>query len=856
MDKLSSWDCLSLIARTDHGAGAQQDVTNAAQPEATQNHSVKRKSPPPVNQRVVGRMNDALALQTDTSSSNHGTHGSAGNRKRARADRDADSSSDTEREQARVVKQRRRRQSLESTLNHLVEWSHEAHDSLRHFEQNHKILKVLGETQEGEIAKLKEGFTDILEATLLYSTRLEEDHGRLDNYEEQANKDRTAAKDLAARIQKQEDDIVAQLRRLLTSKEVTVIIAEERRAREETMKQSTERLKTMMTDNLTLARDRMDKIDKAINTYQKQSDTGISKVEEGLDRCDRRTTETITIVSALQTQISQAASANDIQEHISLEREARKEALERLPGMWTVSASTLFDTRIASLESEFETTTIPRALEPLQNEMNALSESCKQDLGELNAMMAEIQRKLHVDALKAAFAKETARQNNTISGLQQHVAIEREKRAELEKLVAQADVSHAEDKQQILDAIGAQKDDFARKLKELETAHEVAVEASIQRLRVELHSTTEKADSKAKEIEVLRRRLVKVEADTLRESETRKASITGVQKDIKILNERVDNLCDEVLEARTYNTGESLARSQPTLNSANSHLRTELHAETPEIAAREAAQVVHVEDLTTVRMDSPHDTTQATDLHEIHERLNKLESSGPAGSQDQTANVANVQSHLNYLASEVDALRKCVNECSDIVKPMSADIDLLKRQHMNHDADCKAEHRDQAEAMKARADSMKRQLQSRIDKNADLQSHLYNGHRRTDSPRSLETHSPMRAITSPGDQVSVSHTPKITETEHRFASLEARVNKLITAKELWDLNGLPSRLNTWASNICSDLDVCKKGVAEDVATLLAHFKVLQAQHEKQRRDHENLDAQLRILRGNVQNRGS
>lgn len=115
----------------------------------------------------------------------------------------------------------------------MVEWAHEAHESLRDLEQTQKSLEELHNTQEGEAVKLKEDFSNLLEATFLYNAKLEEVRGRADAYEEQASKDWTVAKDLAARIQKQKEDTAAQLQRLLTFQKVTDITAEERTATQE-----------------------------------------------------------------------------------------------------------------------------------------------------------------------------------------------------------------------------------------------------------------------------------------------------------------------------------------------------------------------------------------------------------------------------------------------------------------------------------------------------------------------------------------------------------------------------------------------------------------------------------------------
>lgn len=135
-----------------------------------------------------------------------------------------------------------------------------------------------------------------------------------------------------------------------------------------------ERLGATITGDMTLTRGRIDKLDETISTYQEQSNTRISGIGETVDR---RTTETATQLSVLQTQISELAIAKDIQEQLVLERKAREKALGELRGVWAVGASTLFDTRIADLESKFETTTIPRALGTLQDTLVALSASSK-----------------------------------------------------------------------------------------------------------------------------------------------------------------------------------------------------------------------------------------------------------------------------------------------------------------------------------------------------------------------------------------------------------------------------------------------------------------------------------------------
>ena len=293
-----------------------------------------------------------------------------------------------------------------------------------------------------------------------------------------------------------------------------------------------------------------------------------------------------------------------------------------------------------------------------------------------------------------------------------------------------------------------------------------------------------------------------------------------------------------MLEARTHHIVAPHAKSQST---ANSHLCIEPHAERRETATKELVHVENIENLTTVRMDSPHDTTRATDLNEIRERLNKFEFSVLAEFQDQTANDANNQSYLKHLTSRVDAVQKC----SDSAELTSIDVDL-KRQHVDHVTDCEAKHQDQDEILKARMESMKRQLQHRIDHNFDLQSHMATGHRRADRPSLLETQSPTRTLKSPGEQGSISSASEITKLEQRFASIAAQVDKLIIAKELWDVRDVPSQLNTWASNIRSDVIERKKDVAEDVTTLLARVEALEAKCE-------NLQVQLKIVRRNMQN---
>ncbi|KAF3048077.1 hypothetical protein E8E12_009987 [Didymella heteroderae] len=738
---------------TDSVAGVQQDDANAVQPETIQNHSVKQRKPPTMR-CVTTKSNDVLAVQTDATANSDDTQNSADSRKRARVDCDAESSSDTEKEQARavkrVVKKRRNRQAIEGTLNELIEWSHDAHTTLSQFEQDHKTLKESREDREGETTKWKKDVTNLLEAIVLYNARLEEDRGRYDSHEAQADADRTIVKDLTSQIQQHEDNTATQLQHRPTLKNVADIKIEERKARVEAIEQSVARLKATVTGDLTLANDRVDTIDQTLNAFRKQSDARISKVEKEINRCDHRTTETAAVLSALQSQIRQTTSSSDSQGLIAIERKAREKALSELPGKWTVSASTLCDARIANLESKFEAVVIPRALDPLRAEVHTLGAGCKQGLEELKALAAEVQRKSHVnhdrtvketqsklDASKAAFAKETARLDLVVHDLQKDLCIEREKLAEIDKLVSQADVSRAEDKQEMLDAMAAQKGDFSRKLGAMEIAHAAALETNIQSLRAKLHAQTENADSRAKEVEALRHRVAKVEADTTRESETRKGAVIGIRKDLKTLTERVGILSDAVAEAKGRNTSESHSESHTTLEGTTGHFRIERHAENTMTAARKVVQVDTVRTLSTVRMDSAYSMINALDLHEIYERLRKLESFSTEKPQHPGATLANIHSHLEHLTSRIDVLQKSVDECSD--------IDLLKRQHADHIADCKAKVQERNEASMARVELLGKQLQHRIDSHLDLQSHIRSGHHRTDSPQLLATYEAMRA---------------------------------------------------------------------------------------------------------------
>jgi hypothetical protein len=297
-----------------------------------------------------------------------------------------------------------------------------------------------------------------------------------------------------------------------------------------------------------------------------------------------------------------------------------------------------------------------------------------------------------------------------------------------------------------------------------------------------------------------------------------------------------------MLEARTNTARESDNYSSSKPKGADSHSHTEVHTEKLHIAAQEAVQVEHVEDFTPMGTDTPHESVQPTDLNKIRERLNKLESSGSTGSEYHSTEVATMVSHRKHLTPRVTAVQKC----SDIAELTSVDVDLLKHEPADHVAHCKAEHQDQAETIKALADSMKSQLQKRIDKNFDLRGHLYDGHSSAGSLRLVETKRPTRALTSPRDQGSVGHAPAITEIEQRFTSSAAQDDQLIVAQELLDTRDITSQLNTWAGNIRLDFDECKKGVAEDVTTLVAHMKALGAKCE-------NLQAQLKIVRRNMQN---
>lgn len=268
---------LRLITMTDSSAGAQQDVGRAAQPEATQNHPAKGRSPSPSMQRIVAGRNKALAPQTDKLMANDGAHHSADRRKRAHAGRDIESSSDTEKEQARAAKQRRKKQSNESTLSHLVEWSRESHQALRKLEQDHKKFKVSREAHEREFTRLKEGFFNHLEAIIVSNARLDEDREWYQPYAAQSTKDRTFIEDLGTRIRSKgitpQHDYNTQ-----TSQEVTAVVGEERKAREKAMDLSVDQLKTTFASFLTPATDLIDEVDQSLYACPKHSDTRTSKV--------------------------------------------------------------------------------------------------------------------------------------------------------------------------------------------------------------------------------------------------------------------------------------------------------------------------------------------------------------------------------------------------------------------------------------------------------------------------------------------------------------------------------------------------------------------------------------------------
>lgn len=412
---------------------------------------------------------------------------------------------------------------------------------------------------------------------------------------------------------------------------------------------------------------------------------------------------------------------------------------------------------------------------------------------------------LKVEAVQTTSEKGALEQSDTISALRDDLSIERAKREALEKIVAQADKYRTDDKQQMI------------------------------------HATAENAESQAKEVEALRRKVVEVEDNSSREHEL---AIAGIRENIKALTERVDSLSGAAVEARTYDTSKPRNRSQLTSKSADCH-SVETHAEKSKFAAREVVQVESIEDLPTARIGNPHDPVHAAGLYEILERLSKLETFAMPESKHQSADVATILGNLNHLNSRVDTLL----ECRDIAKLTSIDVDILKRQQADHVIDCEAKHYDQSETMKTLIDFMRGQLQKRIDHNFDLHSGLHRGHHWTGSRRLMETQRSMRAFRDSGDGGSISRRPKGTVTEERFVSLEARVNKLITANEMYNLRDLPSRLVEWTSSLCSDLDECKKGVAEDMRTLLALINALQAQREKQRDEIEDLSTQFKnVLR--------
>ncbi|KAJ4381128.1 hypothetical protein N0V86_003475 [Didymella sp. IMI 355093] len=875
---------LSVLALSDHADTAQSD--------ATQNQSVKRKRPPMLERVATGNY-DASATSNDEPKSIDDTTDGAAGLKRARTERVPElrrskfnSYYGKDAINARAEREREASLAIWTILEELVDWQHQADKQLEGFRQGYKTLEQLHEYREGEAAKLSDSYANLLEATVINNARLEQDRGRQDSYKAQADTDRVAVKDLTTRVEKHEENVAVQLQCRPTSKAVDNIMLGERKARDEAIEQCTQRLSATMSTSLktTIARelvsviDRMEIIDKSLNAYREQSDARIPKMEEAIKRCNHQSTETATSLSALRAQYKQTVSTKYFQEYLATERKAREKALGELPGKWTVSASTLVDARTAVLESKFRDTIIPRALEPLQDDVNTLSESRRHDSERFKAWTTELQQKSHtdydrtvketqskIDALKVSFTKETGRQDQLINGLRHDLSVERQRRAELEKMVSQAGVSRDEDKKELLMVIEAQKDDFIRQFKDKEKVHVAALDGTIRGLRDELHTETENTDSLAKGVEDLRRRLVKAEADISQESETHKASMIGIRQKLETLTKRFENLSNFVVEAKTHNISESHSQSEKALSSAFSRLRTELHAEQTKTVAREAVQAECVENLkkledttkaTTARIDSLYDTIKTKDLHVINERLSKLESLGPEEPQHQTASTEKTQNHLEYLTSRVNTLQKSVDECVYIVKAIPTDIDLLKRQHANQVVNCEAKIQGQADAVKAHVNAIARQLRARVENHVALQDHLFDGHSRVDSPQLLELQKLMHGITCTGQQDLSSQGPDNTQIWNQIAALKARVDKLITADEVWDIDNIPLLLTTWSGRICSRFDECKKDVAEDVTELSARLQDLEAICRKHGRDFGNLDAQLNILRRNIQAKGS
>jgi DNA repair exonuclease SbcCD ATPase subunit len=781
---------------------------------------------------------------------------------------------------ARAEREREALLAVWTILEELADWQRQADKQLEGSRQGQKALEQLHEYREGEATKLSESVANLLEATVINNARLEQDRGRQDSYKAQADTDRVAVKDLTTRVEKHEENVAVQLQCRPTSKALDDLMLGERKARDDAIEQCTQRLsatmsaslKTTIANELISVMDRIKAIDKSLNGHRKQSDARIPKMEEAIKRCNDQSTETATSLFALQAQYKQTASTEYVQEHLATERKAREKALSELPGKWTVSTSTLINARTAVLESTFREAIIPRALEPLQDEVNTLSESCRHDSERFKAWATEVQHKSHadydrtvketqskIDALKAFFTKETGRQDQLINGLRQDLSVERQRRAELEKTVSQAAVSHAEDKKELLMAMEAQKDDFTTQLKEKGKAHAAELDGMIRGLRAELLAAIKNIDEQAKEVEDLRRRLIKAEADISQESKTHKANIIDIRQELETLTKPFENLSNAV-----DNISESHSQFEKALSSDFSHLRTELHAEQTKTVAREAVQAECVENLkkledttnaTTVRIDSLYNTIKTKDLHVVNERLSKLESLGPEGPQHQTASTEKTQNHLDYLTSRVNTLQKSVEECVYTVKATSTDIDLLKRQHADQVVNCEAKIQGQADAVKAQVNAIARQLRARVENHFALQDHLFGGHVLVDSPRLLELQASMREITCIGQQDLSSQEPDNTQMWNRLAALEARVDKLVTADEVWDIDNLPLLLTTWSGRICSRFDECKKGVAEDMTELSARLKNLEVICRKHGRDFGNLDAQLNILRGNLQAKG-
>lgn len=864
---------------------------------------MKRKRPPTF-ERVATRIHHASAVQNDRSDSNDSVRDDAAGPKGVRTKRGPETSSDNldnyysrAAVMARAGMKLQAAQAVRETLEDLVEWKRRMEKGLEEFTQGYSTLKQSHEHREAEAEGLKAHFTNLVEATVIYNASLEKDRMRHDSHEAQANADRAVVTDLTARVEKYEENTAAQLQRRPTSTEVGALIADERKAREAAVEQSTERmsatlstslregidnfhrtsLKTTIAGELAPVMDRIDTISKTLTAHREQSDAKIPKMEEDIKRCDDRNTKTATALSDLKLQLKQTPTAKDLQERIASERKDRESAVNQLRSTLTVSDNTQISARIETLGSKLENVTIPGALEPLRHEFNALNESFKRDSADVQALMTELQRKYYADyertiqetqkkvnAVKASSTKETGTLNRLINGLQQDLATERQKRAELEKSIGQLDVSRAEDKKDLITAIEAMKQDFTRRLREMETTHatnKTALEGTINGLRAELQAEREKTvatqEAQANEVqstvEDLRCRMIKTKADSSQESETQKAIIGRIQGEYRTLTSRVDNISDAIVEARTHNTSESCGQDEMALESAINRLHTELHTEQTKAVIIEAAHA-----------------------NRVHGRLSKLEITGSPGPADQIASIAKIQTDLQSLTSRIDdlsntikasdshrsTLQTSVDECVAIAKPTSADTDLLKHQHNDHVANQIAQIQEQGEIAKAHVNQIERQLRGRIvDQELALQNHLHYDHNRSDSPQFLEVHGRVYAPEDAGPQGPTSIGRDIAQLQKCYVALEVRVDdfarslRKIPADPSWDDVDLPLQLVSFKNCLLMKFDELMKCIADDLTELTAQIRAQEAHCDKHGKDFTNLESQLNTMRRNVQARG-